>query len=83
MPSRLDTPEPEKAGVLVLRAWLEGTPGHPQLRVRLVSRDDVTRDVEDTAASSTVEDALAFVRDWLTRFLASAPRDPGGGTRGQ
>lgn len=74
MPNRLDSPEPERIGVLVLRAWLEGTPDCPQLRVRLVSRADVARDVEETTAASTVDDVLAFVRDWLTRFVLSAPR---------
>ncbi len=77
MPNRLDSPEPEKVGALVLRAWVEGTPNHPQLRVRLVGRTDVTRDAEETAAASTVEDALTFVREWLTRFLASTSQCPG------
>jgi hypothetical protein len=62
--------------VLVLRAWLEGTARDPQLRVRLVSRDDVAQDAEDTASAVTVEDALAYVRDWLTQFSATTPRNP-------
>ena len=66
-----DSPEPNRVGVLVLRAWLEGTGRDPQLRVRLVSRADVTRDAEHTASASTIEDALAYVRDWLTHFSAA------------
>jgi hypothetical protein len=73
MPNKLDRPEPEKVGALILRAWLEGTPDHTQLRVRLVGRQDVTRDVEETAAASTIDDALVFVRNWLTRFLTPGP----------
>jgi hypothetical protein len=74
MPKSLDTSAPERVGVLVLRAWLEGAAHDPQLRIRLVSRDDVTRDAEDTASASTIEDALAYIRDWLARFSA-APRN--------
>jgi hypothetical protein len=77
MPNRLDSPQPERVGALVLRAWLEGTPDRPQLRVRLVGRMDVTQDVEDTAAAATVDDALVLVRDWLTRFLSTAAQSPG------
>jgi hypothetical protein len=75
MPKIVNSPELNRVGVLVLRAWLEGTVRDPQLRVRLVSRDDVTRDAEDTASESTIEDALAYVRDWLARFSATAPRN--------
>lgn len=65
--------EPTTAGALVLRAWLEGPPGQPQLRVRLIGWADVTSDAEETAAAATMEDALGYVRDWLTRFLSAAP----------
>lgn len=75
MPKILDSPEPDRVGVLVLRAWQEGTARDPQLRVRLVGRDDVTRDAEGTASASTIEDALAYVRDWLMRFSAPTPQN--------
>ena len=72
MPNRPDnTPEPTKASALVLRAWIEGPPDQPQLRVRLISLADVTSDAEETAAASTVEGTLAYIRDWLTRFLSA------------
>jgi hypothetical protein len=76
MPMTPHSPDPDRVGVLVLRAWLEGTARDPQLRIRLVGRDDVTRDAEDTASASTIEDALAYVRDWLAQFSAAAPPDP-------
>jgi hypothetical protein len=75
MPKTPDGPEPNQVGVLILRAWLEGTGDDPQLRVRLISRDDVARAAEDTASASTVEDTLAHVRNWLVRFSAAAPRN--------
>jgi hypothetical protein len=77
MPKTSDGQDPYRIGVLVLRAWLEGTARDPKLRVRLVSRDDVAREAEDTASASTIEDALAYVRDWLARLSATAPRNPG------
>jgi len=75
MPKTPDSSAPERVGVLVLRAWLEGSAHDPQLRVRLVSRDDVARDAEETTSASTIEDALAYIRDWLARFSATAPRN--------
>lgn len=74
MSNRPDSnPEPTKAGALVLRAWIEGPPDDQQLRVRLIGRVDVIRDVEETAAASTVDDVLSYVRDWLTRFFPAVP----------
>jgi hypothetical protein len=69
-----DGSPPRKAGALVLRVWLEGTADDPRLRIRLVGRQDVTRDVRDIAAASTIDDALDHVRMWLDRFRASAGR---------
>lgn len=64
--------EPARAGVLILRAWLEdGRAG--QLRVRMVGRPDLERDAQDTASASTVEEALDYIRGWLERFAASGP----------
>lgn len=63
--------EPGRAGALILRVWLEGGGADPQLRVRMIGRRDVDRDAQDTASASTVEEAVAYVRDWLERFLIS------------
>jgi hypothetical protein len=66
--------ESGKAGALILRVWLEGSADDPQLRIRLVGREDVTRDVEQTESVSTIEDALALIQDWLERFSSPVPR---------
>jgi hypothetical protein len=65
-----DGPAPARVGVLVLRVWLEGTAGDPVLRIGLTGRHDITRTADETASASTARDALAYVRDWLTRFQA-------------
>lgn len=52
MPMTPHSPDPDRIGVLILRAWLERTADDPQLRIRLVGRNDVTRDAEDTASAA-------------------------------
>lgn len=74
MPQMPDASEQKRVGVLVLRAWLEGTANDPRLRVHLFGREDVTRDAEDAASALTIEDALAYIRQWLVRFCAAARR---------
>lgn len=61
----------ERAGALILRVWLEGGSGAPQLRVRMLGQPDLDRDGRDTGSASTIEETLAYVRDWLERFAAS------------
>jgi hypothetical protein len=65
--------EPGRTGALFIRVWLEGGRCAPQLRIRIVSRHDLSGDAEATASASTIEDALAYVRDWLERFAGSGP----------
>jgi hypothetical protein len=43
------------------------------LRIRIVSRHDLSGDADATASAPTIEDALAYVRDWLERFATSGP----------
>jgi hypothetical protein len=64
--------EPERAGVLILRVWVEGSGGDQQLRIRIIGRPDLERDAQDTASASTIEATLAYVRDWLELFAISA-----------
>ena len=64
--------EPSRAGVLILRVWVEGSGGDQQLRIRMVGRPDLERDGQDTASASTIEATLAYVRDWLEDFARSA-----------
>ena len=63
--------EPGRAGALILRVWLEGSGADPRLRVRMIGRPDLDRDTQDTASASTIEETLAYVRDWLERFTVS------------
>jgi hypothetical protein len=65
--------EPGRAGVLILRVWLEVSGGDRRLRVRMVGRPDLDREVQDTASASTTEETVAYVRAWLERFAASGP----------
>src|ERR1700686_5723016 len=43
-------------GVLILRIWVEGSSDDPQLRIRLVGRQDLARNAQDTASASTIEE---------------------------
>jgi hypothetical protein len=71
-----DDPDPRRVGAIVLRVWREGSASGAPLRIRLIGRDDVTQDVEDVASASTIEDALACIRDWLEQF-SLGPAGPG------
>ena len=64
--------ESSRAGVLILRVWVEGSGSDQQLRIRIVGRPDLERDAQDTASASTIEATLAYVRDWLELFATSA-----------
>ena len=64
--------EPGRAGVLILRVWVEDSDGARQLRIRMVGRPDLGRDTQDTASASTIEATVAYVRDWLELFAISA-----------
>lgn len=63
--------DPGPAGALILRVWLEGSSGDPKLRVRMISRLDLGWNAEDIGSAATIEETLAYVRDWLERFTVS------------
>jgi hypothetical protein len=64
-------PDPAgRAGTLILRVWVED-PADPKLRIRLVGQLNLDVDDQDSAAAASVEEALAYVRDWLERFSAA------------
>jgi hypothetical protein len=65
--------EPDRTGVILIRVWLEGGCGEPQLRIRIVSRRNLAADAHATASASTIEEALVYIRDWLERFPVSRP----------
>jgi len=71
-----DDPDPGRVGAIILRVWREGPASDAQLRIRLIGRDDVTQDVEYVASASTIEDAIACIRDWLEQFSLD-PAGPG------
>lgn len=58
---------------MLIRVWLEGSCGEPQLRIRIVSRRDLAGDADATASAATIEEALVYIRDWLERFSVSGP----------
>jgi hypothetical protein len=58
---------------MLIRVWLEGGCGEPQLRIRIVSRRDLAEDADATASAATIEEALVYIRDWLERFSVSGP----------
>ena len=63
--------DPGPAGALILRVWLEGSSGDPQLRIRMISRLDLGWGAQDIGSAATIEETLAYVRDWLERFTVS------------
>jgi hypothetical protein len=63
---------PERSGVLVVRAWIEGDPR--QLKARLTHTTDVTRDAEESATVSSVRGIHAEVDRWLEALQAADVR---------
>ena len=61
---------PERSGVLVVRAWIEGDP--PQLKARLTHTTDVNRHEEESATVSSV----GGIHDEIDRWLAALQRTP-------
>jgi hypothetical protein len=74
MPSARRHSGSERAGALILRVWLEGS-SDPQLRVRMLGQPDLDSHAQDTGSASTIEETLAYVRDWLERFTVSGRSD--------
>lgn len=60
--------EPERAGLLVVRAWTED--GTPNLRARIVYMTDVTRRVQVEKLAATPDEVEAAVRTWLAALLS-------------
>jgi hypothetical protein len=67
----MNSPGPERAGVLVIRVWLEA--GSERPRVRIIARVNVTEGRETTHAASSVDEVCALVRDWMTEFTGRSP----------
>jgi hypothetical protein len=67
---------PEKTGVLVLRAWIEGDPT-TGLRVRVTEAVDNAAPEYLVATAARIDDVCAGVRGWLEELIArQAPSRP-------
>jgi hypothetical protein len=60
----------ERVGVLVIRIWVEG---EAECRARITASMDVAQPRQTTVMAASVDEACEFVRDWLTRFVATRP----------
>jgi hypothetical protein len=67
----MDTARPHRAGVLVVRVWLEA--GSRQPRARVVAKLDVDDGREMTYAASSVDEICAVIRAWMAEFVADRP----------
>jgi hypothetical protein len=56
----------KRAGVVVVRVWVEYDAG--DLRARIVEVDDLERPAEVTRPASGVDEICRIVRDFLVRF---------------
>lgn len=62
--------EDERAGVIVVRAWVD-TGASSGLRARVTASRDLSCDEQTIAVAASVADVVAAVRDWLEAFVAS------------
>jgi hypothetical protein len=71
--------EPDRIGVLVIRAWLEesGVPG--DLRARITKTLDVSAPAPVEAVAASEDEVVAIVAAWLRAFTdqAEEPRADG------
>jgi hypothetical protein len=62
---------PHRAGVLVIRIWMEA---EVRPRARIVASLDVLKGPETTVAASSIDEVCEVVREWLTEFVAGERR---------
>lgn len=65
--------EPQRAGVLVVSLWLEGS-GHT-IRARVTETSDINAVGELTNVVGSIEELLIAVETWATAFIQPNP-DP-------
>jgi hypothetical protein len=65
----MSAPLGERAGVIVVRAWLESD---GRVRARVTTTDPSMREEKRSASAEGIEDVLRLVRDWLERFAESS-----------
>lgn len=66
----MSAPLGERAGVIVVRAWLESD---GRVRARVTSTDPSMTRENKSASAEGVEQVVHTVHDWLQRFAESSP----------
>jgi hypothetical protein len=61
--------EAERAGVMIVRIWIESAHEHT-LRARLTESSDLASTEQTTHTASTVDEVVAIVRAWAQGFVA-------------
>jgi hypothetical protein len=61
----MSAPLGERAGVIVVRTWLESD---GRARARITATDLSGREKESTSAAEGIDEIVRLVRDWLERF---------------
>jgi hypothetical protein len=62
--------EPERAGILIIRAWVEA--GEQDVRARIIYSLDASSDEQVTRSAAGVGSIGAIVREWLNLLVDSA-----------
>jgi hypothetical protein len=65
----VSTTTQERAGVIVIRVWIEDA-SSAQLRARITASEDLSSVEQTVGAAEGVDGILAAVSDWLDGFLA-------------
>ena len=65
----MSAPLGERAGVIVVRAWLES---NGRVRARVTTTDLSMLQEKKSASAEGVEEIVRLVRDWLERFAESS-----------
>jgi len=73
MLAQMTAAEADRAGVMIVRIWIEGA--HEQgLRARLTESSDLASREQVTRAAASVDEIVDIVRTWAERF--SVPVTP-------
>jgi hypothetical protein len=62
--------EPERAGILIVRAWVEE--GEHDVRARIIYSLDASSDEQVTRSAAGIGSIEAIVREWLNLLVDSA-----------
>jgi hypothetical protein len=67
-------PEQPRAGVLVVRLWME--PGPPRLRARTVEVSDLQTGETVSRTAAEIDQIVTIVEDFLSQFMRDAGVTP-------